>query len=71
MRGGKWEVITIKIEILPKGEYNRRFGTGDFAQWEPSNNTVSLRKSRKGLKRLKDFLHEMKHLWVDRIDNDR
>jgi len=63
--------ITLRVYILPDLEFNKQFGTSTLSMWDDEAMAVILRENRTGLLRLSDFLHEMKHVWVDAIDNER
>lgn len=66
------ERVRLTILIVPKdGWKHGGGGHNNWAEWDADTNTISLREERIGINRLADFLHEMKHVWVDRIDNDR
>ena len=61
--------ITLKVRVIPKKRFRKEIGKYN-ADWNGID-TITLRKDRKGIKRYNDFIHEMKHVWVDLIDNDR
>jgi len=63
--------ITLRVYILPDGEFDKQFGKSTWSMWDDVAFAVILRESRTGLLRLSDFLHEMKHVWVDAIDNEQ
>ena len=71
MKGkSKGRLVRLKVLILPEDEFDKYFGVDEWAIWDDIHMTVVLRASRKGSKRLSDFIHEMKHVWVDVIDDE-
>lgn len=69
-RTARAEVIRLKVAILADKDFNK-IDREVHACWESDTSTVYLRASRVGTERLEDWLHECKHVWVDKIDNDR
>ena len=66
----KVRLVKLRVLILPDTVFEKNFGEKEWAFWDDRNQAIALRESRKGLKRLSDFLHEMKHVWVDLIDDE-
>lgn len=59
----------LTVEVLPKKVFDKKYGCSVQAYWNDVD-TVSLREERTGLLRLSDWLHECKHVWVDKLDTD-